>query len=113
MKTIIKENTWLTRGMMDFGWGNGYVLIPKGHPMHGVHYDSINVDVHYGLTFSELASKCVQEMFEGYEMTEQDMECWIVGFDTCHYDDTLEKWPKEEVQAETNRLREQLEAIAN
>jgi len=42
MKAIIKENTWLTRGgYMDFGWGNGYVLIPEGHPLHGKPYDDI------------------------------------------------------------------------
>ena len=51
MKTFLRENTWLTRGITDFGWGNGYVLIPQGHPLHGKHYDEIDVDVHCGLTF--------------------------------------------------------------
>ena len=31
MKVVIKENTWFTRDMFDFGWGNGYVLIPKNN----------------------------------------------------------------------------------
>src|ERR1041385_7325070 len=43
MKVIIRENTWTPRGgFMDFGWGNGYVLIPKGHPLHGKEYDNID-----------------------------------------------------------------------
>lgn len=54
MKVVIKENTWLTRGVIDFGWGNGYVLIPEDSPLHGKDYNDIDVDVHGGLTFSEL-----------------------------------------------------------
>lgn len=52
--TFIRENTWLQRGFINCGWGNGYVLIPEGHPLHGEHYDKIDVDVNGGLTFSEL-----------------------------------------------------------
>jgi hypothetical protein len=29
MKTLIKENTWLSIDVHDFGWGNGYVLISQ------------------------------------------------------------------------------------
>ena len=32
LKYIILKNTHLTRSAhMDFGWGNGYVILPKGH----------------------------------------------------------------------------------
>lgn len=105
MKTLIKENNWLTRGMIDFGWGNGYVLIPEGHPLHGKHYDDIDVSVHGGLTFSELVD---DEMIEKWEIDAEDKGKWCVGFDTAHYNDNLSKWPKEAVQAETDRLMEQL-----
>lgn len=49
----------------------GYVCVPKGHPWHGVHYDQIDVDVHGGLTFSELTEN-------GF---------WIIGFDWGHLRD--------------------------
>lgn len=107
MKTLIKEITWLTRGIIDFGWGNGYVLIPEGHPLHGKHYDDIDVDVHGGLTFSELVD---DEMIEKWEIDAEDKGKWCVGFDTAHYQDNLSRWPKEAVQAEADNLMKQLVA---
>jgi hypothetical protein len=105
MKTFVKGNTWLPG--MAHGWGNGYVLIPKGHPLHGKHYDEIDVDVHGGLTFAEKASEC-----NGWtEIAEEDKECWIVGFDTAHFNDSIYTWTKERVEKETKRLAEQLEAV--
>ena len=42
------------------GWGNGYVFIPKEHPLHGVDYNEVynmypDLEVHGGLTFSDYA----------------------------------------------------------
>lgn len=76
------------------GWGNGYVHLPPEHPFHGVDYDEIPVEVHGGLTYAE-----------------NEKGAWVVGFDTSHHGDTLEKWPMEEVEAETIRLKEQLERL--
>lgn len=101
MKTFIKQNTWLPG--MKTGWGNGYVIIPKGHELHGKHYDYIDVEVHGGLTFSELASELKWD-----EIDESDKEGWVVGFDTAHFNDSAVNWPKHMVQKETNRLMEQL-----
>lgn len=105
MKVVIKENTWLTRDMIDFGWGNGYVIIPENHHLHGKHYGDIDVDVHGGLTFSELVDA---EMVEKWELDKEDEGKWCVGFDTAHYSDNLSKWSKEKVQEEAERLKEQL-----
>lgn len=98
LTVVLKENTWLSRyttfGMkMDFGWGNGYVDLPKDHPMWGKHYDDIPVEVHGGLTYSE--------------KTPDGM--WRVGFDTAHLGDTFKKWPRSKVEEEANRLAKQLE----
>lgn len=76
---------------IDHGWGNGYVNLPKWHKYYGVHYDNIPVDVHGGLTYSE-----------------QEGDYWVVGFDTCHAWDTMEKWPKEKVLEEAIQLMNQL-----
>lgn len=80
------------------GWGNGYVALPKGHPLYGEGYDEIHnicdINVHGGLTYSQM---------EG--------DKWVVGFDTCHGGDTLENWPKSAVKAETESLKEQLSYI--
>lgn len=105
MKAVIKENTWLTRGFIDFGWGNGYVLIPQGHELHGRNYSDIDVSVHGGLTFSELVD---DQIVKNFGLEESDKGAWIVGFDTAHSGDSLKKWPKEAVQDEADRLLEQL-----
>jgi hypothetical protein len=109
LETFVKENNWLPRGgFMDFGWGNGYVIVPKEHPMHGKHYDEINefVEVNGGLTFSDRADS----ILVGTDL-DVDADDWVVGFDTAHSWDTLSRWPKEKVERETNRLRLQLEKL--
>lgn len=113
LKTVIRENTWLDRGWLtDFGWGNGYVLIPEGHPLHGKHYHDIeNIDVHYGLTFSTLVTDKLIERCP--ELTEEDKGMWVVGFNTTHYGDNLAVWPKARVQQETDHLLKQLQKYGN
>jgi len=108
MKLLIKENTWLKRyedadPATEHGWGNGYVIIPEGHFLHGKHYDILNnfVSVNGGLTYSDIC--------KGWE--EYNDGDWVVGFDTCHAHDTLEMWPKEAVLAETEALLNQLKEI--
>jgi len=101
MEIIVKETTFLPG--LDHGWGNGYVVLPKGHKYHGKDYDEIDVDVHYGLTFSRPATD-----LEWPEITEAMKDCWIIGFDTAHTGDTQYTWPKEAVIAEAKRLMEQL-----
>lgn len=108
MKNFIIENTWLPRGSFDFGWGNGYVLIPKGHKLFGVDYNDIDVNVHGGLTYSQ---EITADHIERLGLEVEDIGMWCVGFDTAHYQDTLSEWSKEKVQEEANKLMNQLESI--
>jgi hypothetical protein len=111
MKTKFKH--FLIKGLhygFPRGWGNGYVLIPVGHPMHGKYYDDIDVEVHGGLTFSELAEENMKE-WSGGKIIDEDLGSWIVGFDTAHYGDNETNWGFQNVEAETIRLKEQLENI--
>lgn len=101
MKTIVKEITWL-KGM-NHGWGCGYAIIPKGHPMHGKHYNDIPVDVHGGLTFGSYAKD-----LDWPELSDEDTLGWVVGFDTAYLNDTIHGWPKEAVEFEARNLAEQL-----
>ncbi len=113
MKTIIVEITFLDRNIMDFGWGNGYVIIPKGNPLHGIHYDDLNnyINVHGGLTFSDKIDNSME--LEKLGLTKEDLGSWLIGFDTCHSNDTLEEWTKERVQEETDNLLKQLQEYTN
>lgn len=78
-----------------FGWGNGYVGIPEGHPWYGKHYlDLEDVDVHGGITYSEIGT------YEGRNY-------WVIGFDTGHYSDDISTWTKDRVREETINLYQQ------
>lgn len=79
------------------GWGNGYVALPKGHPWYGMDYNEIPVDIHGGLTFSQLASNWAEDH-------DFDPESWVIGFDTAHYGDNITVWPKERVEEEAINL---------
>lgn len=122
IKTVIKENDWFFKHisepqrkifmkMMEVGWGNGYALIPIGHPLHGKNYEEIDefVSVHGGLTFSNLIDA---DLIRHFNLEEEDIGKWCVGFDTCHFEDNIQRWPKEFVQAEADSLARQLENYA-
>lgn len=106
MRTIIRPITWLET--VKTGWGNGYVLLPKGHKWHGKHYDDIPVEIHGGLTFSE---PITEDMVEGENweqyLTKEDVGCWMIGFDCAHFGDTPQSCPREFVESETQKLKEQ------
>jgi len=127
------EREWQYKGLScavvlarEAGHRCGYVRVPPGHPFHGKHYDTLDVDVHGGLTFAELETCAAHADGQGY---------WF-GFDCAHYMDvfynpdakpeearsTLEihrkysispnhghYWTLPEVVAETERLAEQLQ----
>ena len=79
------------------GWGNGYVAIPPNHCLYGKgensHSISSKIRIHGGLTYAQHGDG---------ENAPKDW--WVFGFDTAHFGDTIEKWPKEAVEAETKKL---------
>lgn len=109
LKWFVIENTWLSG--MDHGWGNGYVAVPKDHPIHGMNYDAVHekyptLSVHYGLTFSGLPTD-LRDLPEGLDI----QDYWVVGFDTAHYQDTSYGWTKNAVEMETKRLLAQIKEL--
>ena len=85
------------------GWGNGYVAVPSTHPLHleNITQEKISLvqslDVNGGVTYNDYG-----------DGTYAPKDWWVFGFDTAHFGDTIEKWPKEAVEAETKRLFAQL-----
>ena len=102
MITHILENTW-TPSFISHGWGNGYVAIPKGHKLHGMHYDDISNEIDYTelpLTFSGGG-----DLFEW-----APDDSWVVGFDTVHsFNDESDDMAY--VADQTDKLRASIEAI--
>lgn len=101
------ENVWQAHGLKckviltEMGHRCGYVAVPKGHSTYGRNYDDIPVDVHGGLTYSS----------EG-----TDGNYWL-GFDCAHscdwteFNQTGHKWTQQDVEAECERLAEQLTRV--
>lgn len=61
----------------------GYVAVPPGHPAYRLRYDSVNVDVHGGLTYSE---SCQGQVCHVPKPGEAD-DVWWLGFDHAHLGD--------------------------
>lgn len=131
-KKLILKNTFSTG---NHGWGNGYVAVPPEHPLYGKSYmdeDYPDFNVHGGITFTEPAvynettfvSKTkIREKYIGkraYQLQygisldgEIPDNWWLIGFDTCHSNDTNLNWPKERVINETNYLQKRINNLFN
>lgn len=102
MKWFVRETNWLPESMRK-GWGNGYVVIPKGHPLYGKDYMDYDLDIHGGVTFASFGKDF---NWDGIELRDDD---WVIGFDTNHSYDTKESWTKSNVISETKRLAKLVE----
>jgi len=84
--------------LLERGWGNGYAVVPKGHPLYEVEspYESgCDLDINSEITFA------------GWRQ-HYGREYWVIGFDTAHYGDNILRWPKEAVQREAKIFAEQI-----
>ena len=109
---IIENDQSILRGC---GFANGYVVIPKNHPLWGLHYTAEEIEslnVHGGITFSEKVDEdMINHILWGKDLEDGDLGSWIIGFDTCHSGDTLKKWPQVKVEKEVIKLLKQVENL--
>lgn len=97
------------------GYGNGYVAVSMNelklsHLVKLVYDNSCTIEVHGGITFYDFGKVCA-EYFSNIEWIDDEVDLvkyFVFGFDTCHYNDTLETWPREKVIEETLHLKEQI-----
>jgi hypothetical protein len=110
---IIENDRSILRGG---GFANGYVVIPKGHPLWGLDYNAEEVEslnVHGGITFSEkIDKKMINHILWGKDLEDEDLGSWIIGFDTRHSGDNLKRWPQKKVELEVINLIRQVEKLA-
>ncbi len=95
IKTLTIKTTFLPPEM-EHGWGNGYIGVPPEHPWFNIDYDFIDCNVHGGLTYGE--NHAPKEKSDGY---------WWIGFDTCHFEDTIVNCPESYVIQEVESLKQQ------
>ena len=96
-----------------------YVGIPSTHKYYGLHYDDIDIQCHWGLTFSEKSNPNMPWF------TEDEKDLWWLGWDYGHCDDyapylddfgfdmtwngmELKKWTTKEILSECYNVVEQL-----
>ena len=92
------------------GWGNGYVIIPVGHPMYKSHevyfYD---LEVHGGITYvSRVLDNRNWKELSDISVNNSDL---IIGFDTAHAYSSAFMSTKEAVIQETLRLEKQIRLL--
>lgn len=89
--TFAIENSWLRENqLMNVGWGNGYVAIGPDHPFYRKEDDVADLDMDIEITYSNLIPVVWAETYK------IPKNYWVIGFDTCHSYDSLEKWPNEQ-----------------
>lgn len=81
----------------------GYVGIPSTHRLHGADYDDVDVDVHGGLTFSDLCDEDRPEGICHVPLPGRDPNVWWLGFDCAHAFDVMPAFEEtmRKVRAET------------
>lgn len=109
---LIVDTSWSF--VKDKGWGNGYVAVPKEHPLYGVDYNDVDSDkitIHGGLTYSK---NHIPEDVEAFtelldNIPDTLTKFWVLGFDTMHYMDNQQNCNKGYVIQQTLLLKQQLE----
>jgi hypothetical protein len=87
------EKAGFTVYSFSFGWGNGYVAVPPGHPWYG-RTDIYNVFISHEISFANHGDhllKCPVRL----------RKHWILGFHTKYYLDLMYPPKKEDVIRET------------
>lgn len=114
------ENTWLKETnqylpkefQMKFGWGNGYAIIHRSHPLFSKTEYDVYLRVHGGLTLTESLygfEKLYKIIADQGYYIRTPRNYWVFGFDTAHAYDDLDTCPKEYVEEETQALVNQLQ----
>lgn len=112
-----RNNSMPKEMLMSSGVANGYVAIPPEHPLFGKSMSDSEIEklrVHGGVTFTGSFYEC-QEHFSSMRFLTPGIQpapnWWVIGFDTCHWNDSPETCPLAYVVAETENLKRQLEVL--
>lgn len=100
----------------DAGYANGYVAVPEEWELlpFDEETDDYVTDIHGGITFGSSGNNLpplwdpdkIETVYGNF--SDLDESYTVLGFDTCHWGDNLENWPRERVIEETLRLMNQI-----
>ena len=110
-----KEVNDLNLPYVKAGYANGYVAIPPEHPLFGKSYDEAmeaGIETHGGLTFNEKSDVLIKAWNDDNLIlldNELPAGYYVFGFDTMHYNDSLETCSREYVVNVVTKLKHDLE----
>ena len=89
------------------GYANGYVAVPKNHPLHKNDWRNLYIDIHGGI--SNIGP--FNRTFDIIQLTEDIIpeDSWVFGFDTLHFLDNRKNWNRGRCINETLKLCEFLQ----
>lgn len=98
------------------GFGNGYVAIPKSHPLYAkfINYSSIDtfpLNVHGDVTYCSINIPKSEHIIFARKGESIPEEALFIGFDTFHFGDNPRNWDFARCMNEVIRLRTQLENL--
>ena len=127
---FIRSNSWMGN-RFNHGDYNGYVAVPPTNRYAAMNYIDLDMDVHGGLTFGEMAvyqtmdvnGRALNPEWIGKknpifsdgeaefitENTDIGYNWTIYGFDTAHFMDNSDEWDRNAVINETIKLLRQFE----
>ncbi len=83
----------------------GYVGVTEGHPAYNKDYNSVDVEVHGGLTFSDFCHKGAEETGICHKVDNEVKTYWL-GFDCAHYQDVCPAYAASSKKLGFNSFRE-------
>ena len=104
------------------GWGDGYLVFDRTHPLYGQDYDEINIShhtqAHGGWTYSQIAGEhFLKNDIELIAIENEELQInaddWIIGFDTANGGDNLTTCSKNYVINHTKELKKYYGKLEN
>ena len=92
---------------LEKGYANGYVAVPKNHPLYKNDWDDLDIDIHGGITSIETFHKDPNIIQLTDDVIPEDS--WVFGFDTQHFLDNRKNWNRGTCINETLKLCEFLQ----
>lgn len=103
----LKERMPRIADLLVQGWGNGYVILPPGHPLYGVEMTHIDLeDFDRPITFAHYVRDICWP-----EVRLEEKDGYVIGFDTMLNGDTSHNCTEKYVRRETQKLADILEAM--
>lgn len=92
-----------------YGWGNGYIVVPKTHPFAKMTSGEVSDIVGEEITMFRDYSDDIFSFDTSFIPSLMGIECKVIGFDTCHCYNNMENSSREKVLEKTQFMLDRAE----